>query len=97
MCLLQERGRIIDIADSDIIICDCTGMSRKELEEFADRMRIERNTLLLEKETMDTHEFMGILKHLVQEKKDLQKRLDIMEEILHSYIPIINKDEEECI
>jgi len=69
-------------------------MSRKELEEFADRMRIERNTLLLEKETMETHEFMEILKHLVQEKKDLQKRLDIMEEILHSYIPIINNDEK---
>ena len=42
---------------------------------------------------MDTHDFMEILKHLVQEKKDLQKRLDIMEEILHSYIPIIDKDE----
>ena len=37
---------------------------------------------------------MEIIKHLVREKKDLQKRLDIMEEILHSYIPIIEKDEE---
>ena len=41
---------------------------------------------------MDTHEFMEIIKHLVQEKKDLQKRLDIMEEILHTYIPIIDED-----
>ena len=40
---------------------------------------------------MDTHEFMEIIKHLVQEKKDLQKRLDIMEEILHTYIPEIEK------
>ena len=42
---------------------------------------------------MDTHEFMEIIKHLVQEKKDLQNRLDVMEEILHSYIPIIEKGE----
>ena len=44
---------------------------------------------------MDTHEFMDILKHLVQEKKDLQKRLDIMEEILHSYLPIIDNKKEK--
>ena len=44
---------------------------------------------------MDTHDFMEILKHLVQEKKDLQKRLDTMEEILHSYIPVIEKDERQ--
>ena len=43
---------------------------------------------------MDTHEFMEIIKHIVQEKKDLQKRLEIMEEILHSYIPVIDKDKE---
>ena len=42
---------------------------------------------------VESHEFMDILKHLVQEKKDLQERLDVMEEILHSYIPIIEKDE----
>jgi hypothetical protein len=43
---------------------------------------------------MDTHEFMEIIKHLVQEKKDLQKRLDIMEEILHSYIPELGENNE---
>ena len=44
---------------------------------------------------MDNYEFMEILKHLVQEKKDLQKRLDVMEEILHSYIPIIEDKKKE--
>ena len=44
---------------------------------------------------MDNHEFMDILKHLVQEKKELQERLDIMEEILHSYLPVIEKKEKE--
>jgi hypothetical protein len=40
---------------------------------------------------MDNYEFMEILKHLVREKKDLQKRLDVVEEILHSYLPIIEE------
>ena len=45
---------------------------------------------------IDTHEFMEIIKHLVKEKKGLQERLDIMEEILHSYLPIIGeKDNNE--
>ena len=38
---------------------------------------------------------MEIIKHLVQEKKDLKKRLDIMEEILQSYIPEIGEDEQQ--
>jgi|TARA_Y100000310_G_C20297363_1_gene630056 hypothetical protein len=44
---------------------------------------------------MENYEFINIIKHLVQEKKDLQKRLDILEEILHSYIPVIEKKEKE--
>tara|TARA_R100001530_G_C4299591_1_gene150099 strand:+ start:347 stop:490 length:144 start_codon:yes stop_codon:yes gene_type:complete len=38
---------------------------------------------------MDTHEFIEIIKHLVQEKKGMQKRLDMLEEILHSYLPVV--------
>ena len=44
---------------------------------------------------VENHEFMDIIKHLVQEKKDLQKRLDVLEEILHSYIPIIDKENKD--
>ena len=55
---------------------------------------IHSNIERIESLEMDTHEFMEIIKHLVQEKKDLQKRLDVMEEILHSYIPIIDKKGE---
>ena len=54
---------------------------------------IHSNIERIEQLEMDTHEFMEIIKHLVQEKKDLQNRLDVMEEILHSYIPIIEKGE----
>ena len=44
---------------------------------------------------MENYEFIDIIKHLVQEKKDLQKRLDVMEEILHAHLPIIEKDKEK--
>ena len=34
-------------------MCDYEKMSRKELEEFADKMRVERNTLLLGRDVKD--------------------------------------------
>ena len=43
---------------------------------------------------MYTEEFIGIIKTLLKEKKELQKRLNIMEEILKSYIPIIEEKNE---
>tara|TARA_Y100000310_G_scaffold8822_1_gene9337 strand:+ start:384 stop:641 length:258 start_codon:yes stop_codon:yes gene_type:complete len=56
---------------------------------------IHSNIERIDKLEMDTHEFMEIIKHLVKEKRDLQKRLDVMEEILHSYIPIIEDNKGE--
>ena len=44
---------------------------------------------------MENYEFIEILKHLVQEKKDLQGRLDVLEEILHSHLPIIENKKEK--
>ncbi|MAH47756.1 hypothetical protein CMI37_18185 [Candidatus Pacearchaeota archaeon] len=51
-------------------------------------------TLMKDMTWMDNYEFMQILKHLVSENKDLQKRLDIMEEILHSYLPVVGEEDE---
>ena len=34
-------------------MCNYKKMSRKELEEFADKMRVERNTLLLGRDVKD--------------------------------------------
>ena len=39
-------------------------------------------------------EFIEIIKTLLQEKKELQKRLNLMEEILHSYLPVIERDKK---
>ena len=44
---------------------------------------------------MSDKEFLTIIHRLVEEKKDIQKRLDIVEEILHSYIPLIESKEEK--
>ena len=49
----------------------------------------------IDKISMEKYEFMEIIKHLVQENKDLQKRLDILEEILHSYLPIVGEDNKK--
>ena len=43
---------------------------------------------------MDNHDLMEILKHVVQEKTDLQKRLDILEEIVRAHLPVIEKGEK---
>jgi hypothetical protein len=42
-----------------------------------------------------TEEFLEIIKNLLKERKELQQRLNLMEEILHSYLPIIEKDDKK--
>ena len=54
---------------------------------------IYSNIERIERLEMDTHEFMEILKHLVEEKRELQSRLDIMEEILSNWLPVIGEKE----
>ena len=39
-------------------------------------------------------EFIEIIKNLLQENKELKERLNLMEEILHSYLPVIEKDKK---
>ena len=43
-----------DVLSDHLIMVDVKKMSRKELEKFADRMRIDRNSFLLEKEELET-------------------------------------------
>jgi len=40
--------------NDELIMCEYKDMTRKELEEFADRMRVDRNSFLLEKERLET-------------------------------------------
>ena len=39
----------------------------------------------------DTYELMQILKRLLEEKKEIQKRLNVLEEIVRAHLPIIEK------
>jgi hypothetical protein len=43
-----------DVLDESLIIANVSDMSRKELEKFADRMRIDRNSFLLKVEELET-------------------------------------------
>ena len=44
---------------------------------------------------MKSNEFVEIIKNLIRENKELKNRINIMEEILHSYLPIIERKEDE--
>ena len=41
---------------------------------------------------MGSNEFIEIIKKLIKENKELKNRVHIMEAILHSYLPIIEKE-----
>jgi hypothetical protein len=43
-----------DVLDESLIIANVRDMSREELEKFADRMRIDRNSFLLKVEELET-------------------------------------------
>ena len=43
-----------DVLDESLIIASVREMSRKELEQFADRMRIDRNSFLIQVEILET-------------------------------------------
>ncbi len=40
--------------EDKLIVADVKDMKRKELEEFADRMRIDRNSFLLQVQELET-------------------------------------------
>jgi len=43
-----------DVLDESLIIANVREMSRKELEQFADRMRIDRNSFLIQVQDLET-------------------------------------------
>ena len=44
---------------------------------------------------MQVEEFLEIVISLQKENKELRKQVDIMEDILHSYLPIIENENKE--
>ena len=43
-----------DVLSEHIIMANVKKMSRKDLEQFADRMRIDRNSFLIQKQELET-------------------------------------------
>ena len=56
-----------DVLSDHLIMADVKKMSRKELEKFADRMRIDRNSFLLDKEQLETELYFCYRNNKVEE------------------------------
>jgi len=56
-----------DILSDCLIMADVGEMSREELEQFADRMRIDRNSFLLDKEELETELYFCYRNNKVEE------------------------------
>ena len=44
---------------------------------------------------MRVEEFLGIVMSLQEENRALKKQVEVMEDILHSYLPIIENENKE--
>ena len=44
---------------------------------------------------MQVEEFLGIVMSLKEENRELKKQVEVMEDILHSYLPIIENENKE--
>ena len=59
-----------DILSESLIIADIKEMSREELEQFANRMRIDRNSFLLDKEQLETELYFCYRNNKIEELVD---------------------------
>ena len=59
-----------DVLSDHLIMADVKKMSRKELEKFADRMRIDRNSFLLQKEELETELYFCYRNNKIEELVD---------------------------
>ena len=59
-----------DVLSEHIIMANVKKMSRKDLEQFADRMRIDRNSFLLQKEELETELYFCYRNNKIEELVD---------------------------
>ena len=52
--LKEKEHNDKDVLSGNLIIANVRDMSREELEQFADRMRIDRNSFLIQVQTLET-------------------------------------------
>ena len=56
-----------DVLDESLVVANVRDMSREELEQFANRMRIDRNSFLLQKEELETELYFCYRNNKVEE------------------------------
>ncbi len=84
-----------DILSESLIIADTRDMSREELEQFADRMRIDRNSFLLQKEELKTELYFCYRNNKIEEIVDSRNNICFEKHecnYVHKCISSINKE-----
>ena len=64
-----------DVLDKSLVIANVRDMSREELEKFADRMRIDRNSFLIQIEILETELYFCRRNNKIEEIVDGKKML----------------------
>ena len=64
-----------DILSESLIIADTKDMSREELEQFADRMRIDRNSFLMQVQTLETELYFCYRNKRVEEMVNEKEKM----------------------
>ena len=65
-----------DVLDESLIIANVREMSRKELEQFADRMRIDRNSFLLKVQELETELYFCNRNNRIEEIVDERIKME---------------------
>ena len=73
--LKEKEHNDKDVLSENLIIANVREMSRGELEQFADRMRIDRNSFLLKVEELETELYFCNRNRRVEEIVDGKKML----------------------
>ncbi len=64
-----------DILSESLIIADTKDMSREELEKFADRMRIDRNSFLIQVQELETELYFCHRNNRIEEIVDGKEKV----------------------
>ena len=84
-----------DVLDESLIIANVRDMSREELEQFANRMRIDRNSFLLQKEELETELYFCYRNNKIEEIVDSRNNICFEKHecnYVHKCISSINKE-----
>ena len=65
-----------DVLSENLIIANVKDMSREELEQFADRMRVDRNSFLIQVQTLKTELYFCNRNNRIEEIVDERVKME---------------------